>query len=74
MTALMKSLNPYFRECNSSITQYEMVYNRWVTCFFIQTRSRWNGMLNQAALPIETYIYTVSNTKQEQRYTDLKAT
>lgn len=61
---------PIFRDCNSSITQYEMeIYNRWGELLFYSNEINlgWNGMLNQEALPIETYIYCIKY-KQEQEY------
>ncbi|MGC6420615.1 MAG: gliding motility-associated C-terminal domain-containing protein [Chitinophagales bacterium] len=59
---------PVFQECNASITQYELsVYNRWGELVFYSDDLDlgWNGMVNQEALPIETYIYTVKYRKNK---------
>ena len=45
------------------------IYNRWGELLFYSNEINlgWNGMLNQEALPIETYIYSIKY-KQEQEY------
>ena len=61
---------PVSRDCNSSITEYEMaIYNRWGELLFYSDEIDfgWNGMVNQEALPIETYIYIVKY-RQNQDY------
>ena len=60
---------PINQECNSSITQYELeIYNRWGELVFYSDDPEfgWNGMVNQEALPIETYIYTVKYRQNKE--------
>ena len=60
---------PINQECNASITQYELsIYNRWGELVFYSNNPEfgWNGMVNQEALPIETYIYTVKYQQNKE--------
>ena len=61
---------PVYQDCNATITQYELsIYNRWGELVFSSHNLEfgWNGMINQEALPIETYIYIVKY-RQNQDY------